>query len=314
METKRLQNRIAESRWLLPTMMPIAVVIWATVGILDHNAIVPLLCLFFSTYLMMELNNSNALIRIYSRIVSSAFLAMTTMATFQFSSTRAAIVVLCSVGYYTTAFRCYQDTESPGWTFYSFLCIGLCSVVWVQSLFFVPLLWIVMRTNLLAMSLRSFVSSIFGLIFPNLFLTAYYIVLQQPERLIEHFTDMAVFQSLFNYSILSINQIITLGLVLLCAFIGIPHVLLQRRRDNIRTRLLHQIFITIDIAAIVFIVLQPQHYEILLGIIIVSTSPLIGHYIALTHSKLSDITFRILAVLTLVLTAYNLWTFLPTFF
>lgn len=152
--------------------MPIAVAVWAVVGYFDHAAILPLLCLVFSTYLMMELNNSNALIRIYSRMISCSFLVLTTMATFQFTSIRAAIVILCTVGYYIIAFRCYQDTQSQGWTFYAFLCVGLSSVVWVQTLLFVPMLWIIMRTNLLALSLRSFVSSIFGLVFPNLFLGA----------------------------------------------------------------------------------------------------------------------------------------------
>jgi hypothetical protein len=62
-----------------------------------------------------------------------------------------------------------------------------------------------------------------------------------------------------------------------------------------------------NLLTVVFIVLQPQHYEILLGIMIVNTCPFIGHFIALTHTRLTNVTFYILIVLTLFITAYNLW-------
>lgn len=313
MQRKRLQNRISESRWLLAFVAPVAISVWILVSFFDHSAIPPMICWLFSTYLMLELNNANALIRIYSRMVSCTFLVLTTMATFQFTSIRSAIVVLCSVGFYTCVFRCYQDTRSQGWIFYAFLCLGLSSIVWIQTLFFVPILWILIATNLLAMSPKSFVSSLFGLIFPYFFFVGYCLATNNIAELANHFTEIANFGSLLDYQNLSLNQILSFALVLLCAVIGTIHCILQKRNDSIRTRLLYGFFITVNTAAIIFICLQPQHFDTLLSIIVVSTSPLIGHFFALTHSKLSDFTFKSLVFITLALLLFNLWTLLSNF-
>ena len=94
---KRLQNRISESRWTVVATSIMALSVWVIVCINDSLAIVPLLCMLFSTFLMMELNNTNALIRIFSRMVSCSYMALTTMATFLFVSMRAASVVLTLV-------------------------------------------------------------------------------------------------------------------------------------------------------------------------------------------------------------------------
>jgi hypothetical protein len=40
---------------------------------------------------------------------------------------------------------------------------------------------------------------------------------------------------------------------------------------------------------------------------IVTTATLIGHFLALTHSRLSNITMFVLAGVTLALTIFNLW-------
>lgn len=147
MQRKRIQNKISESRWSLPVIAPLAISIWVMACLTDISVIPSLLCVVFSTYLMMELNNANALIRIYSRIISCTFLLLATMAMYHFVHLRAAIVVLCTVGFYTCSFRCYQDNRSPGWIFYAFLCVGCSSVVWVQTLYFVPLLWLMVGRN-----------------------------------------------------------------------------------------------------------------------------------------------------------------------
>ena len=111
---KRLQNRISESRWTVAATTIMALSVWVIVCINDSLAIVPLLCMLFSTFLMMELNNTNALIRIFSRMVSCCYMALTTMATFLFVSMRAASVALCIVGSYTCLFRSRQTVARVG--------------------------------------------------------------------------------------------------------------------------------------------------------------------------------------------------------
>ena len=313
MQQKRIQNRIAESRWTQAYVVSAAALVWIAAGFYNHAVIVPGICLLLSGYLMMELNNANARIRIYSRMVSCSYLVFATMAVFMFPSIQAAIIMLGFVGFYTFAFRCYQDTHAPGWIFYAFFCIGMSSIVWVQTLYFLPILWIVMRTNILAMSPRNFVASLLGIILPYWFYAGYLAVKGDITILLNHFTKIAVFAEPFNFKLLNSYQIITLSYVLTCAVIGIFHFINQKRNDNIRTRLFYQVFISIDLATIVFLILQPQHYDALLSIMMVTTAPLIAHFFALTRSRITNWIFLILSYSALIITLLNLWIFLHNY-
>mgnify|MGYP007070090925 CR=1 FL=1 len=76
----RIQNKIAENRWLLLWGALLATLVWFLAGLVSHQEMwVPFACTIVATYFMVELNNTNALIRIYSRTVSTAFLLLTTM-------------------------------------------------------------------------------------------------------------------------------------------------------------------------------------------------------------------------------------------
>jgi len=257
MQQKRIQNRISESRWTQVYVVSAATLVWTIAGLYNTSVIVPGVCILLATYLMMELNNANALIRIYSRMVSCSFLVFATMAAFMFPSIQTAIIVLGFVGFYTFAFRCYQHTHAPGWTFYAFFCIGMASIVWVQTLFFLPVLWIIMRTNTLSMSPRNFVASLLGIVLPYWFYAGYLAAKGDITLLISHFEKIAVFAEPFNLKLLSFSQVLILSLVLVCAIIGIVHFMNQKRNDNIRTRLFYQVFITIDLVTIGFLLLQP---------------------------------------------------------
>ncbi len=223
---------------------------------------------------------------------------------------RAASVVLCMVGFYTCIFRCYQDKRSPGWVFYAFLCMGFSSIVWVQTLYFVPIVWVLLTTKLLAPGVRNYVSSLFGLLLPNL--VAFGILLYRGEwqMAVQHFVELTNFGSIANYLLLSVNQIVTASWVILCAIIGTVHYLRKKRSDSIRNRMLYSFFINLNTVSIVFLCLQPQHFDALLGMVIASTSPLIGHFFALTHTKFTNFTFKFLTFGTLVITLYNLFPYL----
>lgn len=312
MQVRRIQNKISESRWTQAYVVSIAILIWIIAGLHTTMVIVPGICTLLSTYLMMELNNSNALIRIYSRMVSCSFLVFITMSSFMFPSIRSAIVMLGIVGYYTLAFRCYQDQHAPGWSFYAFFCLGMASVAWVQILYFLPILWIVTRSNLLAMSLRNMAASLLGLILPYWFFAAYLAYKGNAYLLVEHFAQLGSFEQPTNFLALRLSNMIVIGFLFVCALIGIVHFLNQKRNDSIRTRLFFQLFITIDLFALLFLVLQPQHYEPLISILAVTTAPLIAHFFALTHTRITNWTFKILTFIATLITIFNLWTFLHT--
>ena len=55
----------------------------------------------------------------------------------------------------------------------------------------------------------------------------------------------------------------------------------------------------------VFIALQPQYTEILTGILMINSVVLAAHFIALTHTKVTNIAFCVLALAALAATAFN---------
>ena len=77
--------------------------------------------------------------------------------------------------------------------------------------------------------------------------------------------------------------------------------------DKIRTRMFYEVLIVNTLVTMVFIMLQPQHIDTLLGILIVSSSAIIAHFITLTHTRFTNLSFIFMLLLVIFLTVYNLW-------
>lgn len=309
---RRFQNKITESRKTLPVACVIALAVWLVYGLVQLHLWLPFVCFAVATFLMVELNNANSLIRIYSRMISCAFIAFVCSSVYLFPSVRGGMIAVCAVLFYVLFLHSFQDREATGRVFYAFFCVGLSSVLFVQTLFYVPLLWVLLATNMVAMSWRTFFASLFGLILPYWFLAGYYAYIGNFTDFVSHFTSIAEFGRIADITCVSIYQIITFEFVVICAIIGTVHFLRNSSKDKIRTRMIYEMFITINIATIVFIMLQPQHFDILIRIAIINTSTLIGHFISLTNTKLTNITSIVLmciaALIPIVTYFLGLWT------
>lgn len=303
---KRPQNRIAESRYALPLTSVYALAVWFAGGLTEMQLYIQLASLAIAAFLMVLLNNHNNLIRIYSRMVSCSFIALNVMAAFLFTHAECYHIQLCFITALLLILRTYQDKKAPGTVFYAFICIGIASTMFIQILFFVPLLWILMASNMMAISARMLFASLLGLAVPYWFLAGYWVYTGTPEMLAEHFIKIAEFGPLFCNS-LDTHRTVTLAYISLLAVTGIIHYLRNSYMDKIRTRMIYEMIITVTIFTILFIILQPQHTDQLIGILIICTSVLIAHYIALTHTWITNMSFYIIIAATLLITAYNLW-------
>lgn len=303
---KRIQNRMAESRFAFPVTMAYALAIWLASGVAAEGNWIQLVLFALSTLMMVTLNNSNALIRIYSRMVSCSFIVMTCAQTFLFSSLRSAGVGLAFILFYLSLMRSYQDKKAPGIVFYSFACLGIASVFFVQILYFVPVLWILMGTNLMSMTHRMFWASVLGIVMPYWFAAGYCAYAGTLGDLADHFAQLAQFEQLFQYDSLDIHKIVTFGIISLFSLVGIVHYMRKSYLDKIRTRMIFEMFITVDIMAYVFIILQPQHYDCLMPVITVNTSCLFAHFIALTKTRTTNIFFILACIVMVALTIFNI--------
>ena len=97
-----------------------------------------------------------------------------------------------------------------------------------------------------------------------------------------------------------------MGLVGILAITGIIHNIRDRINDKTRTRMLFNTFTLVDIFSIVLIILQPQLYTSLLIAMIITTSPLIAHFIALTETKITNWAFMAIVIAAFSLTLMNI--------
>ena len=308
MAYKRFQNTVAESKLLLPFAAMVAATACYLIGLVPQQLWMQLVCLVVAVALLVELNNSNQLLRVVSQSTAAMYLLLVSVAISLFPQIETGIMQLCLIAVYFMLFHCKQHHESPGWVFYGFFCLGLASMVFVKILYYVPLIWLLMAVCLRAMTPRTFWASILGLITPYWLGAPLIVYLMGTEVIEPHFRQLVTFYPWADFSSLGTREWVVLGWTLLLALIGIIHYSRQGYQDKIRTRLLHEIFIITDIITAVFLFLQPQHYDILLSILIVNTSPLIAHFITLTHTWLTNIAFHVIILITLAIIALQLWT------
>ena len=313
---KRLQNKIAGSRLSLPTMAIVGVAVWMLAGAISQWLWLQFACFVFSSYIMVELNTTFVLLRTYSRMVSCAFIMLYCCSAFLFPRADCGIIALCYAASLMPFFHSYQDRLPTGWTFYAFLPIGIASLVWQQVLFFLPVEWMLMVFCLRSMSWRTFFASILGIIAPYWFVMLYFIYAEDWETPMQHFASMADFSPIFAISEPAATRAFwnTFGFQRVASFlfivtlftIGSVHHWRTKFLDRVNTRMYYDVFILNGIAAIVFAVLQPQYFDLLLTVLIVCTSPVIAHFVTHTHKRITNITFIAILALALALIVFNI--------
>lgn len=307
---KLLQNKISENRLTLPVIAVYALALWLACGLISNGWWMQFGCFALSLYLMIELNNRNALIRIYSKMVSCCFLVLSVAACFMFSDLREALATTLMIASCILLFRTYQNPKGVGAIYYTFLCIGLSSLACVQTLIYVPVYWLMMLFFIQSIGLRTFMASLFGVLTPYWFASAYFIYTADYSIFFDHIDKLVTFADICDFSAISFEQAIILVFTTLLMLTGCIHFLNTSYNDKIRTRMMYYCFMLMGGVSLALIVLQPQHYGLLMRMIIINTSPLIAHFIALTKTRITNIAFCIIVVTALLITGYNLWTIL----
>ncbi len=293
-------------------MMVYSVIIWLLAGLLTEGWWLQFICFAVCCYLVMLINNVYALIRIYSRMVSCAFIAFMCMNCFLFPSIEGGLAQVCMAGSLLAFFSIYQEQRAPARSYYAFLLWSLASILSVQVLWLVPLLWIFTYTNLMSLSFRNLAASTLGLLTPYWIWFCWQLSKQDLSPLTDHFIPLIPQGDALLPSTLSIAipQLVTLVFSILLIIIGIVHFLRERSGDKIRIRMMFYAFIWLDLSAIAILALQPQLYDIAFRLMAICTAPLLGHFAALSHGKVASITFYTVITCFLLITLFNIgvWT------
>ncbi len=304
---KRLQNKVSESRLTLPVVSLYATVVWLIAGLIQHEWWIQFGCLALSTFLMMELNNSNSLLRTRSRMVSCSFLVLSCCACSLFPSLSGAISELFVIAAYLILFYTYQDKNSPGLVYYGFSCLGIASIANVHIIYLLPFLWLLMLLNLQSLSKRTFLASLMGVFTPYWFWTCWMIFQEDFSPLAAHLSLLTDFQLPFNFSLIDINDIIFSLFLAVIAILGTLYYWQTSYQDKFRVRQLYSFFIRMNIITFMLLCLQPQHHDLLIRLIVINTAPVVAHFIAQTNQRIASILFYVIVIMTLALTFYNLW-------
>jgi len=287
-------------------MAAYAVVVWLIAGVAVHNWWLQLGCFAVSSYLMVQTNNIHVLIRIYSRMVSAMFMAMGCAACFLFSSLSVAIAQMLVIAGILLLFTTYLDCQASGRAYYAFLAFSIASLIFPQLAYFIPLLWLFLVFNLQCISWYTWTASLLGLLTPYWIWTGWLLYEGDLTPLTAHLTMLTDFGQPFDYTMLTLPQWLVFFYVAVLAIVGASHYVRKNFMDKIRTRMLYNCFLWLNVAAVVFLIVQPQHYDMLITIMIITTAPLAGHYLALTNTKWTNISFYAIAAVTIVLTIFNL--------
>ena len=236
---KRLQNRIAEGGLTLPLAAVFAIVVCLYGGLVTQRLWPQFACFAVSVYLFIELTNQNALLRVRSRMVSSTFIMLSCTASFLFPSMTGALVQMFLIGSLLFLFQTYQDPLAVGHTFYAFVGIGLASLAFVQTLWYVPLLWVLMATQLQVYGWRVLTASLLGLLTPAWLIMSWLIFKGDLSMATEWIDELTTFSLPFVENGLNLLQIAVLVFVAVSGIVGIIHFWYKSFEDKTRVRLLY---------------------------------------------------------------------------
>ena len=299
---KYIQNQIAVSRQTLPATMVYSAVVWLLAGVIQEGWWMIQFPLFLiSAFLMMQLNNVNLLIRIYSRMISVSFVMLSCAAAFLFPSATGGFVQFCFIVSILSLFNTYQELPVIGWLYYAFLFLSLASLVEVR---------ILMLVTIHARGWRAITASVLGILTPYWFMVAWLFYTHRHEfdfsLLISHFGDLSAI-TLSDFAIDNLQRLLTLVVVIILGIVGGIHFIMKHYEDKFRVRQLYYSFIYLALYTLALMFVIPSQFDILLRILIIAVSPLIGHFFALTKTKVSNIFFLVTAGVILILTLFNLW-------
>lgn len=305
---KHIQNIVAESHRTLPITAVYAIVVWLMAGLINEGWWLQFGCFVLSVFLMMQMNSQNLLTRIYSRTVSVSYMALICTPVFLFHSVSGALLQICIIATLLILFSCYQDNESPGRIFYTFLLIGIGGLINLHMLLFIPLFWILMAFFVYAMGWRTWFASLIGLLTPFWFTAGFWLFgMRSFSDLTPPFALQLPTLQWFDFSDFSMQQALFLAFIILLIVIGSIHFIIDSIHDKIRVRQLYYAFMFLGVYSLVLLFILPHEYDMLIRVITIAVSPLIGHFFALTHSKFSNILFFVIVIGLLAITSYNLW-------
>lgn len=306
----KFQNKVAESEATMPICAVLATILWwwPQQSFALANILGWVTCAI-TTYICMETNSLQHVIRIRTRMMSCTWLMLATSQAFIHTWGAPGISAVCMAMSYYLLFRCYQLYDSTIWIYHSFLFLGLGSIFSSVMLFMALLYYIYLIGFLRSLTGRGFWAGILGIITPYWCWAVWCFLTDKTDMMVKvlnrHLEWHPVsWEALVN---LPFTCKLSMGIVCLLSLVGLIHYLRTRYNDKIHVRMILYIYTIQTILLILYLLLQPAQYETTMALLVVSASPLIAHYFSLTGSWLSNMFFILSLLLCGAMAYFNLW-------
>ena len=263
----------------------------------------------FTTYICMETNGVQRIIRIRTRMMACVWLVLASCLAFMHPLEAPAISAAClSLSYYLL-FRCYQLYDSTAWIFHSFLFLGIGSLFTAVMLPMGLLYYIYLIGFLRSLTWRGFWAGVLGLAVPYLGWGSWYFLMDRTDNILDFIASHFVWHPVSWEALasLSLCWMVSMGIVILLSLVGVFHYLQTKYNDKIRVRMVLYIYTVQTILLILYLFLQPQEFQNIMALLLVSACPLIAHYFSLTRSWLSNAFFILSLLLCGTMAYFNLW-------
>lgn len=272
MRKQTFQTRVTTSAATLFFSVVACIVLWMWNDWSNLQRLGGLGLTLLTAYLMVEWNNTFSLMRVRSRMTSSTFLLLMAACPLLQTWTTQMLVPLSLLLCYFCLFRSYQKVRAEADFFHAFSFLGLGCLFFPQLLYFVPLLLVSCLVQLRSLSLRSFMACLLGLSLPYWCYAGYSIWHNQLDLTVLHFEQLLTLQ-MPDYHALTVSQVLSGGFVMAATMLATFHYQRTAYHDKIRTRMFLNLLVTQEYLIILLMVGQPQHFETMLRLLIVNSSP-----------------------------------------
>ena len=311
MYTRRFQTLITTGHFTLPVAIILSLVGWISSRIFIvspiHHWIEQLsgfILYGFIGYLLIELNNVYAIIRMRASVQTALFflLVAATPSIQTISEGNLASVTLLISLYFL--FRSYQKPAASTDLFYTFASLGVGCMLLPSLIWTAPLYWIG-AYGFQSLTPKSFLASLAGWLLPYWFLFSHAYFHEEMDLFYTPFWEMIHFQPLdFQFQP---HEIATQAYLLILYLVSASHSIITGYEDKIRTRSYLHFLIFLTFCLFIYVLLQPQHVNLILPLQLIGISFLAGHLFILTNTRLSNLFFISMLIGLCVLFAFNLW-------
>lgn len=309
------RSRLATSPTLTLWVLFLAVMLWVLPDMHEGMRWAALGVALMTTIGVMEWNNRASLLRVRSRMTSSAFLTLLCLFPQWHTEPLPLLATLALLGNYVLFFNTYQNYRPEGYLFHSLLLLSLSSLLYPTLLYFAMVYPFYLLFSFRMFSIRAFFAGVFGILLPYLYWAVYAVWAGTIEDVWAGWTT-AFLPEMPHYERIALWQFAAFGFVVLLFFPALFHFIKTMGMEKRRTLAYFAVLISQTFLQLAFLALQPQAFSFLFPLLLLTISPLLAHHYALAKGRAADLWFSCVLVLAVLLGSFNyfdLWNIFSTF-